>query len=124
MYCDRFEIIRTHNTGPERLISLPVSMLTYTVGALAFKCVKGLAPRYFYSRATVHDRNTRNNNKLDIPGKKSAAGQRCFLHRSVTMWKSLPTAIADCNSLEMFKRGLKATFSNYIFQIANYITIR
>lgn len=117
MYFDRFEIIRTHNTSPERLISLPVnSMLTYTVGALASKCVKGLASRYFCSRATVHDRNTRNNNKLDIAGYKSVAGQRSFLHRSVTMCKSFTTAITDRNSLEMFKRRLKTIFSNYIFR--------
>ena len=74
---------------------LPVSnMLTYTVGTLTFKCVNGLAPRYLCSRlvtgVTVHDRNTRKN-KLDIPGYKSAAGQRSFLYRSVTMWNSLPT---------------------------------
>ena len=97
---------------------LPVSsMLKYTVGTLTFKCLKGLAPRYlcsrFVTRATVHDRNTRNKNKLDIPGYKSAAGQRSFLYRSVTMWNSLPTAITDCNSLEMFKRKLK----DYLFQL-------
>ena len=62
---------------------LPVSsMLKYTVGILTFKCVNGLAPRYlcsrFVTRAIVHDRNTRNKNKLDIPGYKSAAGQRSF----------------------------------------------
>ena len=90
---------------------LPVSsMLAYTVGTLTFKCVKGLAPRYlcsrFVTRATVHIQNTRNKNKLDIPGYKSAAGQRSVLYRSVTMWNSLPTAINDCNSLEMFKRKL------------------
>ena len=87
-------------------------MLKYTVGILTLKCVKGLAPRYlcsrFVTRATVHDRNTRNNkNKLDIPGYKSAAGQRSFLYRSVTMWNSLPTAITDCNNLTMFKSKLK-----------------
>ena len=51
---------------------LPVSCyLTYTVGVLAFKCVKGLAPSYlsdrFVTRSTVHDRNTRNKDYLNIP---------------------------------------------------------
>ena len=77
---------------------------------------RGLAPRYlcsrFVNRATVHARNTRNKNKLDIPEYKSAAGQRSFLYRSLTLWNSLPTAITDCNSLEMFKRKLK----QYLFQ--------
>ena len=93
------------------------SMLKYTVGILTFKCVNGLAPRYlcsrFFTRATVHDRNTRNKNKLDIPGYKSAAGQRSFLCRSVTMWNSFPTAITDCNNLAMFRRKLK----DYLFRL-------
>ena len=97
---------------------LPVSStLKYTVGILTFKCVNGLAPRYlcsrFVTRATVHDRNTRNKNKLDIPEYKSAAGQRSFLYRSVTMWNSLPTAITDFNNLAMFKRKLK----DYLFRL-------
>ena len=78
-----------HITPVLRDLNLPPvnSMLKYTVGILTFKCVKGLAPRYlcshFVTRATVHDRNTRNKNKLDIPGYKFAAGQRSFLYRSV-----------------------------------------
>ena len=97
---------------------LPVSsMLKYTVGILTFKCVNGLAPTYlcsrFVTRATVHDRNTRNENKLDISGYKSDARQRSFLYRSVTMWNSLPTAITDCNNLAMFKRKL----TDYLFRL-------
>ena len=92
-------------------------MLKYTVGILTFKCVNGLAPTYlcsrFVTRATVHDRNTRNENKLDISGYKSDARQRSFLYRSVTMWNSLPTAITDCNNLAMFKRKLK----DYLFRL-------
>ena len=92
-------------------------MLKYTVGILTLKCVKGLAPRHlcsrFVTRATVHDRNTRNKNKLDFPGYKSAAGQRSFLYRSVTMWNSMPTAITDCDNLTMFKRKLK----DYLFRL-------
>ena len=48
---------------------LPVSYyLMYTVGVLAFKCVKGLAPSYLsdrlVTRSTVHGRNTRNKDYL------------------------------------------------------------
>ena len=82
---------------------LPVSsMLTYAVGILMFKRVEGLImmPRYlcsrFVTRATVQDRNTRNKNKLDIPGYKYAAEQRSFLYRSVTMWNSLIATGSKC----------------------------
>ena len=55
---------------------------------------------------------------------KSAAGQRSFPYRSITMWNSMPTAITDCNNLAMFKRKLKVIFSVCIFQIVNCIIIR
>ena len=52
--------------------------LTYTVGVLEFKCVKGLAPNYlsdhFVTRSTAHDRTTRNKDYLNIPAYQSAAG--------------------------------------------------
>ena len=67
---------------------LPVShYLMYTVGVLAFEYVKGLAPSYlsdrFVTRSTVHDRNTRNKDYLNIPAYKSAAGQRTFLYQAI-----------------------------------------
>lgn len=108
-----------HITPVQRDLNwLPVSsILNYTVCILTFKCVNGLMPRYlcsrFVTRATVHDRNTTNKIKLDIPGYKSAAGQRSFLYRSGTMWNSLPTAITDCINLAMFKRKLK----DYLFRL-------
>ena len=93
-----------------------------------FKSAKGLAPRYlcsrFVTRATVYDRNTRNKNKLEIPGHKSSAGQQSFLYWSVTMWNQLPTTITNCNSHEMFKGNWKTIFSNSSFKIVNYIIAR
>ena len=62
---------------------LPVtSFLKYTLGVLAFKCVKGLAPSYlchrFKTRVCVHDRNTRYKNNLNIPAYTLASGQHNF----------------------------------------------
>ena len=58
----------------------------HMVGVLAFKCAKGLATSYlsdcFVTRSTVHDRNTRNNDYLNIYSSyQLAAGQRTFLYR-------------------------------------------
>ena len=59
----------------------------YTVGIVAFKCVKGLAPSYlsdrFVTRSIFHDRNTRNKDYLKIPAYQSPAGQRTFLYRAI-----------------------------------------
>ena len=64
---------------------LPVSsMLLLRDAILVFKCVKGLAPSYLAAR---------NKHKLSIPRYKSAAGQRTFFYRTVTLWNSLPCSV-------------------------------
>ena len=87
------------------------SHVKYILGILAFKCIKGLAPSYlsdrFRRRSAVHDRNTRNKRSLDIPGYKSAAGQRTFLYRATDLWNSLPRNVTECASLNNFKKELK-----------------
>ena len=97
---------------------LPVtSFLKYTLGVLAFKCVKGLAPSYlchrFKTRDCVHDRNTRYKNNLNIPAYKSASGQRTFLYRATSFWNSLPCEIRGCDNLPIFKRHLKEFLSSF-----------
>ena len=97
---------------------LPVtSFLKYTLGVLAFKCVKGLAPSYlchrFKTRACVHDRNTRYKNNLNTPAYKSASGQRTFLYRAMSFWNSLPCEIRECDNLPIFKRHLKEFLSSF-----------
>lgn len=91
---------------------LPVhSYLKYTLGVLAFKCVKGLAPKYlcdkFKTRASVHGRNTRYKDTLDIPSFKSASGQRTFSYRAVELWNSLPRSLTDITDIAIFKQELK-----------------
>ena len=84
----------------------------YTVGFLAFKCVKGLVPSYLsdhlVTRSTVHDRNTRNKDYLNIPSYQlSAAGQQTFLYREIKLWNSLPCVITAADSLRTFKKKLR-----------------
>ena len=80
---------------------LPVSsMLIYRDGILAFKCFRGLTPDYLAkkvkTRSDIHNRDTRNKNKIDIPGYRTALGQRTFHYRAVSLWNALPKR---CTSL-------------------------
>ena len=95
------------------------SFLKYTLGVLAFKCVKGLAPSYmslchrFKTRACVHDCNTRYKNNLNISAYKSASGQRTFLYRAMSFWNSLPLEMRECDNLPIFKRHMKEFLSSF-----------
>ena len=48
------------------------SMLVYRDCILVFKCLRGLTPDYpankFKKRSEIHNKDTRNKNKVDIPG--------------------------------------------------------
>ena len=93
---------------------------------LAFKCVKGLAPSYLsdrlVTRSTVHDRNTRNKDYLNIPSHQLAAGQRTFLYREILLWNSLLCAITAADSLHTFKKKLREYFFLNHFLSARGVT--
>ena len=78
---------------------------------MAFKCIKGLAPptlcNKFTTRSQVHTRNTRNNDKLNIPFFRSATGQRSFSYRAAQLWNDLPEMLANIESFNAFKTAIK-----------------
>ena len=98
-----------------RWLSVPAMLALYDA-ILTFKCLRGLAPNYlssrFNTRASVHGRNTRNKNMLDIPAFNTAAGQRSFTYRAVKCWNMLPEEINKCESLHSFKSKAKSHFSH------------
>ena len=67
---------------------------------MAYKCANNLAPDYlcieFKKRSAVHDRTTRNNNKLHIPLFKTCSGQRTFAyqHKIIVNKRQSMTAVA------------------------------
>ena len=98
---------------------LPVeSMLIYRDCILVFKCLRGLAPDYlakkFKNRSNIHNKNTSNKNKMEIPGYRTAAGQRTFNYRAVSLWNSLPEMLAELTNLASFKKELRLHLQRYI----------
>ena len=78
---------------------------------MAFKCIERLAPtslcNKFTTRSQVHTRNTRNNDKLNIPFFRSATGQRSFSFRAVQLWNDLPESLINMESFNVFKNASK-----------------
>ena len=74
------------------------------------KCLRGLAPDYpakkFKKRSEIHNKDTRNKNKIGIPGYRTATGQRTFHYRAVSLWNSLPERLAELANFVSFKREL------------------
>ena len=89
-----------------------------TIRRVVFKCLRGLAPKYlssrfntrFNTRASVHWRNTRNKNMLDIPAFNTAAGQHSFIYRAVKCWNMLPEEMTKCENLHSLKSKAKSRF--------------
>ena len=85
-------------------------MLVYRDGILAFKCLRGLVPDYpakkCKTRSEIHNRDMRNKNKIDIPGYRTAAGQRTFHYRPVSLWKALPKRLNKLTNIVTFKKAL------------------
>ncbi|CAB4044669.1 Hypothetical predicted protein [Paramuricea clavata] len=82
-------------------------MLKLREAIFAFKCLKGLAPLYLceklHVRSDVHGVITRQKNILDIPMYRSAAGQRTFHYRAVSLWNSLPQSLKNIDTWTQFK---------------------
>ena len=79
-----------------RWLSVPAMLALYDA-IPTFKCLRGLAPKYlssrFNTRASVHGRNTRSKNMLDIPAFNTAPGQCSFMYRAVKCWNMLSEEI-------------------------------
>lgn len=102
----------------EELEWLPIKdLLLYRDSIMTYKCIHGMAPYYltskFCNRASIHGRNTRNCDQLQIPLYTSAAGQRSFKFRGAKIWNSLDTDLKEHKSLKNFKLALRSRlFSN------------
>ena len=74
------------------------------------KCLQGLSLSYlsdkFSTRATVHNRQTRYRNSLNIPHCRITAGQRAFYYRGVKIWNSLSKDLKEITNTKAFKRRL------------------
>ena len=75
------------------------------------KCLKGLlSPCYlsnkFSTRATIHDRQTRYRDSLNIPSSRINAGQRAFYYRGVKVWNNLSRDLKEIINAKVFKRRL------------------
>ena len=85
-------------------------MLVYRDGILAFQVLKGLAPDYlakkFKTRSEIHNRDTCNKNKTDIPSYRTALGQRTLHYRAVSLWNALPERVTKITSIGVFKKEL------------------
>ena len=72
---------------------LPISKLLYLGDAvLMFNCMKGIASEYLSSMfilRSVHNRCTRNSDKLQIPMCRTKLAQQSFSYRAVDIWNSM-----------------------------------
>ena len=103
------------------------SMLVYRDCILVFKCLRGLAPDYpankFKKRSEIHNKDTRNKNKIDIPGYRTATGQRTFHYRAVSQrefltrkahWAYKPCINSKRNLCVTYNDNFRSIFVNIL----------
>ena len=54
----------------------------------------------------MHNRDTRNKNKIDIPGYRTALGQGTFHYRAVSLWNALPERLTKITNIGAFKKEI------------------
>ena len=91
---------------------LPVAArIDYKVALITFKCLNGMGPSYLSDLLVPlsEDRRSADGMLLVIPKtNKVNYGDRSFRKAAAKLWNELPVNLRCCNSLEAFKRGLKA----------------
>ena len=84
--------------------------LMFNDAVMIHKCLKGLSPSYlsnkFSTKATIHDRQTRYRDSLNIPSSRINAGQRAFYYRGVKVWNNLSKDLREITNTKAFKRRL------------------
>ena len=83
------------------------------------KCMYNQVPSYlcemFTKRNQIHDRETRNQNELDIPKYRTATGYRTFKYRGTKIWDVLDEQLKLTANLKHFKSKLKARLLRGMF---------
>ena len=81
---------------------------------MVFKCSNGLAPpnlcQKFKTRSEVHNCNTRNRDRLQIPLCRTAVGQCAFTFRGQKLWNSLQDEFQSITNFDVFKAKIKQHF--------------
>ena len=101
---------------------LPVEYrIQYKIIMLVYKSVHGRAPSYLQAMCLIKQssynlrRSTCSDTSLVIPFiKHSTLGGRAFAHSGPVLWNSLPIALRESVSLEVFKAKLKT----HLFKLA------
>jgi hypothetical protein len=101
-------------------------MVKLLVRDAVLTCVNNLAPDYlcnkFRKRSSIHKRQTRKQDSLQIPLFKPPAAQRSFAYRAVHIWNNLDKNLKDSASLKIVKTALnlksiclpRRTFNNLL----------
>jgi len=72
----------------------------------------------------INNKDTRNKNKMDIPGYRTAAGQRTFYYRAVSLWNNLPGSLTEVSNLALFRKELMHhSFTKRMFEAFNEFNI-
>ena len=93
-----------------KVLWLPVSINQDSLNTKSFGITETLCQSFqidlFSTRATIHERQTRNRDSLNIPFSRINAGQRAFYYRGVKVWNNMSEDLREITNTKVFKRCL------------------
>ena len=103
---------------------LPVTeRIQFKILTIVFKCIHNLAPSYLSELISLYEptrrlRSDKDRNLLIVPKTSLVTGgDRMFARLGPFLWNSLPQSLRCCQSLDTFKRHLKAYLFSKVYEV-------
>ena len=99
IYFKNLKILKLHDVFKENIMVFFFNTLKMNMNA-------NVSPLLTY-RQNIHDYETRNRSKLNIPLLKKSQTQSAFLYQGIKEWNSLPPAVSDIKTSKQLRLWLK-----------------
>ena len=108
----------------KKLHFLPIRQrISFKICLLVFKCINNIAPNYLKDMLKLREQRRRSSRldddyfRLKVPPRPNfSRSEGAFSYIGPKLWNDLPKSLRSLNSIEVFKKSLKAHFFSIAFE--------